>query len=132
MSADHLDRFDLLLSRANVFGLVGRHEEQRADIDELLALAETLDDDAKRCDTLIAQADYFLDTEFIFAKEPAEKAVEIARNIGDKVREGHALRRLGFWAWHRDDPNRSRIALESAFKHFLEAGLVGEAATCLH
>ncbi len=65
-------------------------------------------------------------------KEPADRAVEIARKIGDKVREGHALRRLGVWAWHRDEYHNSKVALESAFELLREAELIGEAATCLH
>ncbi|MGD2159328.1 MAG: tetratricopeptide repeat protein, partial [Anaerolineales bacterium] len=128
---DHPGHFDLLLSRANVFRLVGRREEQRADVDGLLDLAEMLNDKALRCDALIAQADFFLDTEFIFTKEPAERAMEIARDIGDKVREGHALQRFGVWAWHREEHLKSRVALESAFELLQEAGLIGEAATCL-
>jgi adenylate cyclase len=132
MSADHPDRFDLLLSRANVYGLIGRYDEQRADIDELLALAETLDEDAKRCDALLAEAEYFLHTEDVLAKEPAEKAAEIARKIDDKVREGHAIHRFGIWAWYRDEIHESRVALESAFELLHEAGLIGDAASCLH
>ncbi|UCF61831.1 MAG: protein kinase, partial [Anaerolineaceae bacterium] len=131
MPDDHPDRFDLLHSRAKVFRLVGRREEQRADVEGLLDLAEMLNDNALRCDALIAQADYFLDTEIIFTKEPAERAMGIARDMGDKVREAHALHRFGVWAWHREEHLKSQVALESAFELLQEAGLIGEAATCL-
>jgi tetratricopeptide (TPR) repeat protein len=56
----------------------------------------------------------------------------IARDIGDKVREGHALHRFGVWAWHREEHLKSQVALESAFELLHEAGLIGEAATCLN
>jgi tetratricopeptide (TPR) repeat protein len=125
-------RFDLLRARAAVYDVVARRAEQRADVDAMLAIAEREDDDARRCDALLALADLCLETDSARSREPAERAVEIARRMGDRVREGHALRRLGWGAWLRVGHLESRSSLEAAVERFREAGLPGEAATCLH
>jgi len=127
------DRFDLLAARAAVYDLVARREAQRADAEAMLALAEKQNDDARRCDALIALADFYLATEHFRAREPAERAAEIARRLGDAVREGHALRRLGEIATLvQFDFLQSRTVLEQAVTRFRQAGLPGETATCLH
>jgi tetratricopeptide (TPR) repeat protein len=130
--ADHADRFDLLSARAQVYDILARREAQHADVEAMLALAEKLDDDARRCDALIALADFHLKTEHVRAREPAERAAEIARKMGDRVREGFALRSLGYGAWNWLDLAQSRSALEAAVARFREADLPGEAAVCLH
>ncbi len=132
MPDDHPDRFDLLASRAGVYDVVARRQEQRADAEAMLALAEKQNDDARRFEALIALADYYLETEYIRAREPAERAAAIARALGDPVREGHALRRLGQGDYSRRDLLRSRSTLEAAAARFQQAGQPGEAATCLH
>jgi tetratricopeptide (TPR) repeat protein len=80
----------------------------------------------------MAQADLCLETESFRAREPAERAVAIARGLDDPVREGHALRRLGQEARYRYDHTESRNALEAAAASFRQAELPGEAAICLH
>ena len=130
--ADHPDRFDLLLARAQTYDLIARRAEQYADIDALLNLAEALNDDAFRCDALLAQADFYLQTEHPRAMELTQSAADIARRIGDGVREGHALRRQGFICRLSHDFAASRAALEAATQRFRAAGLTVEAAACLH
>lgn len=132
MPPDHPDRFDLLSARASVYDVVACREEQLADVKEMLSLAQRAQEDARRCDALLALADVYIATELFRAREPVEKAVAIARALGDPVREGHALRRLGYYALHRLDLTKSRQTLEQATKRFQEAGLPGEAAACLH
>ncbi len=129
---NYSQRFDLLASRATVYDLIGLREQQRADVDAMLALAEKHDDDARRFDSLLALADFYLETEFLRSREPAERAAAIARALADPVREARALRRLGWAAWNRFDLPQSRSLLELAAVRFREAGLPGEAATCLH
>jgi tetratricopeptide (TPR) repeat protein len=126
------DRFNLLLARAQTYDLVARRGEQHADIEELLRLAETLRDDTLRCDALLAQADFYLQTGQPQVKEVAQRAAELARRIGDGVREGQALRRLGFIGRQNHDFAASRTALETATQRFRAAGLAAEAAACLH
>jgi tetratricopeptide (TPR) repeat protein len=126
------ERFDLLLARAQTYDLVARRGEQHADIAELLHLAEALQDAALRCDALLAQADFYLQTEHLRAKELTQRAAGIARRIGDGVREGHALRRQGFIDRLSHDYAASRTALDAATQRFSAAGLIVEAAACLH
>jgi tetratricopeptide (TPR) repeat protein len=125
-------RFDLLAARAAVYDLVARRAEQQADVEAMLALAERENDDARRCDALLALADLFVETDSPRSREPAERAALIARQTGDRVREGQALRRLGWSSWLRVGHAESRRALETAVELFREVGLPGEAAICLH
>jgi len=125
------ERFDILLARVETYNLLGRRFEQRADIQELLVLAERLDDDTRRFEALLAQAEYDMGTQQLHAREPAQRAVEIAQRLGDKAREGRALICLGMDARLHGDLERSRPALELAAERLREVGLIGEAATCL-
>jgi tetratricopeptide (TPR) repeat protein len=129
---DHPKRFELLQARAKAFEFAGRYSEQGSDAESMLKIAEILDDDTLRCDALLTQVDYFLNTEIIKAREPARRAIEISRDLGDKVRGAYALYQFGYWAWHRDDHDNGRSALEDAYDLFLEAGLLADAARCLH
>jgi len=54
--ADRL-RFDLLARRARVYDVVARRDAQRADADAMGVLADQLNDDACRCDALLALTD---------------------------------------------------------------------------
>jgi predicted ATPase len=132
MHDDAPERFAVLASRNQVYGVVARREAQRDDVEAMLALAEDLDDDVHRCDALIAQADFYLETESYRAREPSERAVAIAQRLGDPVREGHALRRLGREARYRYDYSQGRDALETATARFQEVELPAEAAVCKH
>jgi tetratricopeptide (TPR) repeat protein len=127
----HTDRFDILAGRANVYNLLAMREGQRRDAEEMLSLAETTNDDLRRCDALIALADVYLPTEHGKARKPAEEAAKIAKKMGDLVREGHALRRVGDQAHRRYALASSRSALETAAARFRRTGLSAEAASCL-
>jgi eukaryotic-like serine/threonine-protein kinase len=131
MPNDTPERFDTLLARADTYNLVGRRAEQKADIDELLVLSEKLADESRRFEALLAQAEYDLNTQHLHAREPAQRAVEVARRLGDKAREGRALVCLGMDARLRGDLERSRPALELAATCLREVSLIEEAAACL-
>lgn len=128
----HLDRFHILHGRSKVYDMLAKRDLQRADIEEMLALAETFNNDTLRCDALIALADLFLVTELIESRRPAEHAAEIAQQIKDPIREGHALRCIGWAAWSTQDFRESLVALETAVARFRQAGMLAQAAECLH
>lgn len=132
MSEAQPERFDVLAARAGVYDLVARREEQFAEVEAMLALADAMEDDGRRCDALIALADYYLETEPARAREPADRAVALAQALGDPVRQGHALRCLGREARYRYDFASSRAALEAATDRFREANRPADAAVCLH
>jgi tetratricopeptide (TPR) repeat protein len=129
-------RLDLLAARAKVYGLVAQYEAQRADLEAVLALAGALEDDAHRCDmhrcdALIALAECLWSTGAAGCREPAERAAEIARVMGDPLREGRALRFLGSHDYSTGHDARSRSTLEAALAQIQEAGQPGETAACL-
>jgi predicted ATPase len=130
-SATDASRFDLLAARAKVYDIVARREQQRADIDAMLALAEKLNDDARRCDALIALADFYLATEVAHAEETAHRAVALARQMNDRVHEGRALQRAGHALWMLVKWEESRSLLEATVACFREANLPSELAASL-
>ncbi len=125
-------RFELLASRAAVYDMIANREAQRADVNAMLTLAETLNDEARRFDALLALTDLYLETEHLRAAEPAEQAVAIARALNDSVRQAQALRRLGWYNVLQINYSASQSMLEEAIVRFREAGLAGDAAACLH
>ncbi len=128
----HRDRFQIYQSLAMVHDVLAQRDAQRQSIDAMVHLAEALDDDVLRCDALIALADLFLVTENILTREPANAAVAIAQRLKDSVREGRALRCVGYSAWTRHDYHESLTALETAVTRFRQAGLAAQAAECMH
>jgi serine/threonine protein kinase/tetratricopeptide (TPR) repeat protein len=129
---DHPDRFHILAARAQVYGVLARREAQRADIEAMLQIAEAQNNQAMLADALTALADLFLATDSFFAPEPSQRAVEIARALQDPLREGRALRCMGWSAWNNHKYHESLSALEIAVTRFRQAGLLAEAAECLH
>lgn len=133
LTPDHApERFQILEARQQVYDWLAERSLQRADIDAMLELAEESGDDTLRCDAYLAQAHYAIDTEHIHAREPALQAVELARKLEDPVREARGLRALGFSAWLRSDHHESLSALEQSVIRFRQAGLLSDAAECLH
>ncbi|HEY48379.1 MAG TPA: protein kinase [Anaerolineae bacterium] len=128
----HPDRFDLLASRAGIYDLIASREKQLADVTDMIDLSEILDDDGLRCDAQLALADYHLETDHTEAKVPTERAAEISRMLVDRVREGIAFRQLGLFHWYQGDYAEARNHLEMALERLREAGMLAEAAICLH
>jgi tetratricopeptide (TPR) repeat protein len=129
---DSPELFELLASRAAVFGIVARRNEQRADIERMLDLAEKLADDTLICDALLALANYNSETKHLDAQQPGQDALVIARKLRDPLREGQALRCLGTLEMRKGDNHRSKDQLAAAADIFLEVGASREAAACLH
>ena len=70
----------------------------------------------------------YLETELAKAQEPAEQALEIARELGDVGREGRALYNFGKQAYFLGDPYKARECFESSAKCLHQAGLISEMA----
>lgn len=126
------DCFRILAGRAEVYNMLAQRDLQRADIEAMLHLAKESSDDTMLCDALTALANLFLVTENHLALEPSRRAVEIARQLQDPVREGRALRCLGWVAYTRHDFHESLSSLEIAVSRFRQAGMLPQAAECLH
>ena len=139
VSQDLPARFDLLLSRARVLGLLARLDEQYSDIREMLSLSDTLGERNRQIDAMIAVMDYHLLREHrVQARtwELATRALEAAREGGWVVQEAHVSRRLGEmgvrYPRHKPEWQRGRASLEHAIVLFRENDLSAEAATCLN
>jgi tetratricopeptide (TPR) repeat protein len=132
LAEDDPARFGLLAARVNIFDLTAQRAEQYADAQAMLALAERLDDDERRCAALLALTDYYAGTDMLKAAEPAQRAVAIARDLNNERLEGLALRRLGFAERVSGDFQASKRTLERATDLFLASGDLAEAAACLH
>lgn len=130
--ADDPERFHILASRAEVYDVLADRDRQQDDIETLLQIADDRDDDAMRCDALIALADLYLVTQNYLMKEPAERAVELARKLQDPIREGRALRNAGWGAWIHHDYHQSVSCIETAVARFRQANMLAQAAECLH
>ena len=132
MPEDSAERFDTLAARMAVHDLTAQRDAQRADVEAMLALADRLDDEARRCDAHIALADFYASTNLTRVNDAAERAIALARALGDPVREGRALRLLGWCFYVQGAAQPARETLEVAAARFREAGLVAEAAACLN
>lgn len=88
-------RFDALYGRRRIFNLMGRFAAMREDALALLPLARQLrDDPARLIDALLAQPGVSLEhgyAEVTTALPLTEEALTLARQIGDRPREIHAL-----------------------------------------
>jgi tetratricopeptide (TPR) repeat protein len=111
---------------------VAWRKEQYEDAQAMIAIAEQEGNQARLCDALLVLADHYTATDSSRTWEPARRAVEVARAIGDRLREGRALRRLGWveWAWRR--LGEARRALETSAAIFEEINQPAEAATTKH
>lgn len=125
---DDPSQFPLLAARVEVYDLLAQREAQKADIEAMEAIAIRRGDPARRCDALLARTDFYLVTQPFLAREPAEKARQIALELSDGVREAQALSRLGWAGRLGADFNTSRTYIEEAAERFIVAGLPGEAA----
>ena len=131
LAGDSLDRFRLLAARAAAYDTMAQRQAQKADLDAMEALALSLGDGGLQCDALLALSDHYLATKVFRAREPAQRARVLAREIDDGVREAHALRRLSWECRLGADLQTTRTYLTEATARFQEAGLPGEAAGCL-
>ncbi len=126
------ERFDLLAARAAIYATLAWREDQWADVTAMLHLAELLGEDTRRCDALLARADFHGATHPWLSRESAAQAATIAQEIGDVTREGQALRHLGENSWVTGNAARSREELEAAVTCFHQAGMRAELAATLH
>jgi len=127
-----IKRFEALSQRSRVYDVLAQRQAQLRDAEEMLAIAEGLDEDDLRVDALLAIADAYLESEHVLAAEPIEKALTLSRKLDDPVREASALRRLGWSTWLKGDYAGSRGHLEKAVALFQEEEIPEKAARCLH
>jgi DNA-binding SARP family transcriptional activator len=89
-------RFELHLSREAVSALEGNRTAQVSDLVTLEALAEQLDDDRCRIEVALRQAKYHSGiSDYPEARKYVDRALDLARAIGDQQSEADSLDLLG-------------------------------------
>jgi len=125
------DRGLLLLRFAASLELLGRSEEQAAAIDEALAIASALRDEALRLGALVARAQMLHGTGRHRDAEPLlADALALARTLGDGAAESRVEQSIGIVAMETGRADDSIAHLARARDLFREAGdRRGEGAT---
>jgi predicted ATPase len=130
ISEDDPYRFELLSGRAEVYNVIAERESQLADLEAMLRMAKEQRDESRQIDALLALANFYLWTEMNKAREPADKALAIARDLGDIAREGRVLCCLGYIALNKFANAEAAEYFEIAAKYLEKAGLTREMIEC--
>ncbi|MGC1378307.1 MAG: tetratricopeptide repeat protein, partial [Anaerolineales bacterium] len=81
--SDYAERFDILLTKYQVYDILGNAEAQNQDVTSLAALAEALDDNARRAQAALSRSNYAYHTsDYPAAVAAAQQAVEFAHRAG--------------------------------------------------
>jgi tetratricopeptide (TPR) repeat protein len=131
MPEDHLKRFDLLAGRAAVYDVLAEREKQLVDVEAMLALAEKEGDETRQVDALLALAQFYHKTESDKVREPGNKALQIARGLDDKAREGRILWVMGENELVNVNNSEALKYLSESADFLEEAGLTRELIECL-
>ena len=116
-------RVDLLLRKAERFGILGRRDEQRAALDEALPLAEALENPLAAARVRIGLALHLLTTShFEEALEAVQLVLEQARVAGDKPLESKAERFAGNASRHLGRLDDAKLHWERAVRLAHEIG----------
>jgi len=127
----HPAHFDLLEARVAIHDMTANREAQIDNIEAMLSLAKQQGDDNRQVDALLALAKLYLEIEVPKAREPANRALEIARQLGDSARQARASSLLGIQSRYSGDPLQSRQHLEKAIVLARTAGLSRDLADYL-
>jgi len=90
------ERVEVLLRQAGRLALLGRRDEQRAALDEAVALADETDEDSLRSKVRRSLGVFFWQTsQNDAAQDTLQESLELARAAGDRKLEAHATGNLG-------------------------------------
>ncbi len=125
LTTDLEERFDLLVGRERVLDLLSERAQQRADLEELGEIVETLGD-AARAAVVYNRMAYWFDTQgdYPAAIAAAEKGLAAARKADDAKAEAGNLHRIASAAWRQ---GRFTAALAAAQEAVEVAHLSGDA-----
>jgi len=109
---DPAERYKLLLERERVCNLIGDRDQQRADLEELLKLANGNVDDAQRAIVYNRLAIWHESWgEYLAAHAASQQGLEAAHRAGARSSEAESLHRIASASWRQGNFNQ---ALESA------------------
>jgi tetratricopeptide (TPR) repeat protein len=116
-------RFGVLARRQQLHGLLGQQELRRADLEMMLALADSHQDDGRRADALNGLAElYQLTGRYAETEETARQALTLKEQLADSAGQAAALQQMGVVAYYRGDYGQARPILEqaAALRHQLQ------------
>ena len=124
-------RFEVLQQRVQVFAILGRVDEERGDLDMLLAMAGQSQDGFKQGEVLVDWADLHNRCgQFEEALKCGEEALAVLRDAGSSEGEARALSQLAKTLEGRGDFPEAHNQVDSALSIFRDAGIVdGQAAS---
>lgn len=130
---DRPARYELTLAREKVCDLQGDREAQAKDLAALAGLAEGLDDDQRRAEVALCQADYGESIgDYAHSMGAAQEAIRLAGATGDAATEAMGFRQWGRAHWRQGDFGAARPLLQSALERARDAGLAAVEAETLH
>ncbi|MEO5881723.1 MAG: adenylate/guanylate cyclase domain-containing protein [Caldimonas sp.] len=118
------ERWQLVQMRERTLDLMGRRAEQRTDIDELVRLADALDDDGRRAEAAWRHCDLALRTgDFGIGASMARQAMALAEQSGDLGLRLRAQHRLASALAQLGDVAQSKVLARDGLAEVRSLGL---------
>lgn len=95
---------DLLRARGRAYETVGYFEAARGDYEQVLSAAQAAHDGAAEWQALIDLGFLWASREYAWTGEYFQRALELARTLGDPATIAHSLNRLGNWYANVEQP----------------------------
>ncbi len=127
-------RFDLLMARVGIWDLLGRREEQRADLEALQAVGQALGDPLRQAQVYALWADFYEEiSDHTASARAAQNALALFQRVGNRRGEAQSLHDLGLAAYRQGDYRAARDTYEQALALWQEMDdRRGKAATLNH
>ena len=110
-------RYDLLVTRENVYDLLGKRDEQQEDLGSLERIADALDDSRLKAEATLRQAYYETRlSDYSAAVAAAQKAVGLAKDAKDVRLEAMACREWGRARFYQCRLEEALVQLERALR----------------
>ncbi len=121
--ADWIERYELLLARAQVYDLMGERQAQSVDLDTMIQLAQAKSDLPRLAQARRQQAWMFIQTSrFDQAEQSAQETLALAQQLDDPGGQAAALTAWGTAAYLRGDAPRAALHLQKAIQLAQAAG----------
>jgi tetratricopeptide (TPR) repeat protein len=88
------ERFEILSERQGVWSLIGSFDRTRSDLEQMIDLARTLNDDTRLADALNGIGYFMINTGSGDPRPALEEALTIKRRVGDRAGQADSLNSL--------------------------------------
>ena len=129
---DWAKRYAILLNRVPIYSIRGQRDAWLKDILTLKELAESLDDDRKRAEVLLLQAQYSMKDDYPAVIVAAQEAINLAQSTGDVSREAEGYQVWGFGLIRQGNSQAAKLQLDRALSLARTIDLAQVEARCLH